>query len=312
MRVLVTGGAGFIGSNFVNMALSDQFPEITEVKVIDKLSYAGKLSNLGSALEHSNFEFIHGDICDPKIVGMLVSEVDAVINFAAESHVDRSILNSGPFVKTNVLGTQVLLDDIKPFKKKRFIQISTDEVYGSISKGSWDEEHPLQPNSPYAASKASADLLIRSYFITHGLNTSITRCSNNFGPNQDSEKLIPNVISKLGKGEKVSLYGDGMNVRDWLYVDDHCKGIYLVLINGGPGEIYNIGGGTELTNLELTRKLLKLMNKSEDSIDFVEDRLGHDLRYSVNYKKIQKLGYSPSSDFDHHLSQTVRQYLEVF
>ena len=309
MRVLVTGGAGFIGSNFVNMALTDQFPEITEVKVIDKLTYAGKLSNLDSAIKHSNFEFILGDICDPRFIDKLIQEVDAVINFAAESHVDRSILNSGPFVKTNILGTQVLLDAIKPFKEKRFIQISTDEVYGSISNGSWDEGHTLQPNSPYSASKASADLLVRSYFITHGLNASITRCSNNFGPNQDREKLIPNIITKLNRGEKVSLYGDGMNVRDWLYVTDHCKGIYLALINGGPGEIYNIGGGTELTNLDLTRKLLKLMNKSEDSIIFVEDRLGHDMRYSVNYKKIQKLGYSPSSDFDHHLSQTVRHYL---
>jgi dTDP-glucose 4,6-dehydratase len=309
MRVLITGGAGFIGSNFVNMALTDQFPEITEVKVIDKLTYAGKLSNLNSAIKHSNFEFIPGDICDPRIIGKLIQEVDAVINFAAESHVDRSILNSGPFVKTNILGTQVLLDAIKPFKEKRFIQISTDEVYGSISKGSWDEGHSLQPNSPYSASKASADLLVRSYFITHGLNTSITRCSNNFGPNQDSEKLIPNIITKLNRGEKVSLYGDGMNVRDWLYVADHCKGIYLVLMKGDPGEIYNIGGGTELTNLDLTRKLLKLMNKSEDWINFVEDRLGHDLRYSVSYKKIQKLGYSPSSDFDDHLSQTVKHYL---
>lgn len=309
MRVLITGGAGFIGSNFVNMALTDQFPEITAVKVIDKLTYAGKLSNLNAAFKHSSFEFIPGDICDPSIIGELIQEVDAVINFAAESHVDRSILNSGPFVQTNILGTQVLLDAIKPFKEKRFIQISTDEVYGSIANGSWDEEHSLQPNSPYSASKASADLLVRSYFITHRLNTSITRCSNNFGPNQDSEKLIPNIITKLNRGEKVSLYGDGMNVRDWLYVADHCKGIYLVLINGDPGEIYNIGGGTELTNLELTRKLLKLMNKSEDWINFVEDRLGHDLRYSVNYKKIQKLGYSPSSDFDDHLSQTVKHYL---
>ena len=308
MRILVTGGAGFIGSNFVNMALANHFPEITSIKVIDKLTYAGKMSNLSSAMKHSNFEFVLGDICDSKVVRALVQEADVVINFAAESHVDRSIENSEPFVTTNILGTQVLLDAIKPFKEKRYIQISTDEVYGSISIGSWDENDPLLPNSPYAASKASADLLTRSYFITHGVNALITRCSNNFGPNQDSEKLIPNIIMKLTRGEKVSLYGDGKNVRDWLHVSDHCKGIYQVLIKGEPGEIYNIGGGTELTNLDLTRKLLNHFNKSEASIDFIKDRLGHDKRYSVNFNKLRKLGYEPSSDFDLQLTQTIEHY----
>ena len=269
MRILVTGGAGFIGSNFVNMALANHFPEITSIKVIDKLTYAGKMSNLSSAMKHSNFEFVLGDICDSKVVRALVQEADVVINFAAESHVDRSIENSEPFVTTNILGTQVLLDAIKPFKEKRYIQISTDEVYGSISIGSWDENEPLLPNSPYAASKASADLLTRSYFITHGVNALITRCSNNFGPNQDSEKLIPNIIMKL---------------------------------------IYNIGGGTELTNLDLTRKLLNHFNKSEASIDFIKDRLGHDKRYSVNFNKLRKLGYEPSSDFDLQLTQTIEHY----
>jgi dTDP-glucose 4,6-dehydratase len=227
MRVLVTGGAGFIGSNFVELALTDQFPEISSVIVLDKLTYAGKLSNLSGVVDNPNFEFIKGDICDVELVNELVERVDAVINFAAESHVDRSIENSAEFVTTNVLGTQVLLDAAKNRKVKKFVQVSTDEVYGSILEGSWDENEPLLPNSPYSASKAAADLLVRAYFVTHGLNVNVTRCSNNFGPKQDPEKLIPNFILRLSRGEKVPVYGDGLNVRDWLYVDDHCKGIYL-------------------------------------------------------------------------------------
>jgi len=279
MRVLVTGGAGFIGSNFVELALTDQFPEISSVLVLDKLTYAGKLSNLSSVANNPNFEFVHGDICDVELVNRLVANVDAIVNFAAESHVDRSIENSSEFIQTNVLGTQVLLDAAKNQKVAKFVQVSTDEVYGSIVEGSWDENAPLLPNSPYSASKAAADLLTRAYFVTHGLNVCITRCSNNFGPKQDPEKLIPNFVLKLSRGEKVPVYGDGLNIRDWLYVEDHCVGIYLVLTKGVGGEIYNIGGGTELTNLELTKKLL-------DS----------------------NLGYKPTIEFDSGLAKTCNWY----
>lgn len=309
MRLLVTGGAGFIGSNFVELALTDQFPEISSVIVLDKLTYAGKLSNLSGVYENPNFDFIRGDICDVELVNSIAKNVDALINFAAESHVDRSIENSSEFVRTNVLGTQVLLDAAKNHKVKRFVQVSTDEVYGSILEGSWDENQPLLPNSPYSASKASADLLVRSYFVTHGLNVNITRCSNNFGPNQDDEKLIPNFILKLNRNEKVPVYGDGLNVRDWLYVSDHCFGIYLTLTKGVPGEIYNIGGGTELSNLELTNRLLELMEKDESLIEYVPDRLGHDRRYSVDCTKIQKLGYSSDMNFNENLRRTVAWYL---
>jgi dTDP-glucose 4,6-dehydratase len=308
MRVLVTGGAGFIGSNFVELALTDQFPEISSIIVLDKLTYAGKLSNLSSVENNPNFEFIKGDICDVELVNELVGRVDAVINFAAESHVDRSIENSAEFITTNVLGTQVLLDAAKNLNLKKFVQVSTDEVYGSILEGSWDEDEPLLPNSPYSASKAAADLLVRAYFVTHGLNVNITRCSNNFGPKQDPEKLIPHFILKLCRGEKVPVYGDGLNVRDWLFVDDHCQGIYLALTKGTPGEIYNIGGGTELTNLELTEMLLLLLKKNNTFIEYVPDRLGHDRRYSVNCRKIRELGYSPGRNFQENLHLTLSWY----
>lgn len=308
----MTGGAGFIGSNFVEMALTDQFPEISSVLVLDKLTYAGKLTNLSSVEDNPNFEFIQGDICDVELVNNLAKKVDAIINFAAESHVDRSIENSSEFIRTNVLGTQVLLDSAKKYKIKRFIQVSTDEVYGSILTGSWDESSPLLPNSPYSASKAAADLLVRAYFVTHGLNVSITRCSNNFGPRQDPEKLIPSFILKLSQDQKIPVYGDGLNVRDWLHVDDHCLGIYLALTKGSPGEIYNIGGGTELNNLELTRMLLNLFDKSEDSIEYVSDRLGHDRRYSVNDSKIKSLGYKSSQNFEADLELTVKWFLKEF
>jgi dTDP-glucose 4,6-dehydratase len=294
------------------MALTDQFPEISSVLVLDKLTYAGKLSNLSGVAHNPNFEFVQGDICDVELVNDLAMEVDAIINFAAESHVDRSIENSSEFIKSNVLGTQVLLESAKKYKIKRFIQVSTDEVYGSIPTGSWDESSPLLPNSPYSASKAAADLLVRAYFVTHGLNINITRCSNNFGPKQDPEKLIPNFILKLSQDQKVPVYGDGLNVRDWLHVNDHCFGIYLTLIKGVPGEIYNIGGGTELNNLDLTRILLNLFHKSEDSIEFVSDRLGHDRRYSVNDSKIKSLGYQSSQNFEADLEQTVEWFLKEF
>lgn len=308
MRVLVTGGAGFIGSNFVEMALTDQFPEISDIVVLDKLTYAGKLSNLANVSNSPNYEFIHGDICDVELVNKIAAGVNGIINFAAESHVDRSIENSSEFIRTNVLGTQVLLDAAKTHKVTKFVQVSTDEVYGSILEGSWDENAPLLPNSPYSASKAAADLLARAYFVTHGLNLNITRCSNNFGPRQDPEKLIPNFVLKLSQDQKVPVYGDGLNVRDWLYVEDHCMGIYLTLTKGVPGEIYNIGGGTELTNIQLTNKLLKLMGKDEAHINYVEDRLGHDRRYSVDHAKIRDLGFASSDSFEENLAMTVTWY----
>lgn len=312
MRVLVTGGAGFIGSHFVEMALTDQFPQISNVLVLDKLTYAGKIANLSNVANNPSFDFVQGDICDVELVNDLTSKVDAIINFAAESHVDRSIKNSSEFVRTNVLGTHVLLEAAKNHNLKKFLQISTDEVYGSIPEGSWDENQPLLPNSPYSASKASADLLARAYFVTHGLNVSITRCSNNFGPKQDPEKLIPGFILKLNKGEKVPVYGDGLNVRDWLFVKDHCIGIYIILTQGAPGEIYNIGGGSELNNLSITKELLRLAGKDETSIEFVSDRLGHDYRYSVDCSKIEKLGYRPDMNFEQNLKLTYLWYLKEY
>ena len=311
MRVLVTGGAGFIGSNFVEMALTDRFPEISSVLVLDKLTYAGKLENLSSVAHSPSFEFVQGDICNVELVNDLVSKVDAIINFAAESHVDRSIENSSEFVRTNVLGTHVLLEAAKIHNLKKFLQVSTDEVYGSITQGSWDENQPLLPNSPYSASKAAADLLVRSYFVTHKLNSNITRSSNNFGPKQDPEKLIPNFILKIKNNEKVSLYGDGLNIRDWLYVEDNCLGIYLVLTKGVSGEIYNIGGGKEFSNLLLTKLLLELMHKETDLIDYVQDRLGHDRRYSVNYAKLKKLGFTPNPRFKENLIDTIDWFIKA-
>ncbi len=308
MRVLVTGGAGFIGSTFVDMAMTDQFSAISSVIVLDKLTYAGKMSNLSKVADNPSFEFVRGDICDTELVNKLAPRVDAIVNFAAESHVDRSIENSSEFIRTNVLGTQVLLDAAKNHKLKKFVQVSTDEVYGSITEGSWDENEPLLPNSPYSASKAAADLLVRSYFVTHGLNINITRCSNNFGPKQHPEKLIPNFVLRLSQGIKVPVYGDGLNVRDWVYVEDHCEGVYLILTQGVSGEVYNIGGKTELTNIELTHKILKFMEKHESLIDFVDDRLGHDRRYSVDSKKIMRLGFVCRDSFEDNLLSTINWY----
>ncbi len=308
MRLLVTGGAGFIGSNYVRRVVDGTLGGITKLIVLDKLTYAGTLTNLAN-LPNDAFEFIEGDICDRELVNKLVSRVDAVINFAAESHVDRSISDPAAFVNTNVLGTQVLLDAAR--ESKRYVQISTDEVYGTIKDGSWSEDFPLLPNSPYSASKASADLLTRAYHRTFGANVSITRCSNNYGPNQFPEKVIPLFITNLMDGKKVPLYGDGLNVRDWLHVDDHCRGIHLVLKDGKAGGIYNIGGGEELSNKELTNIILQSFGKDESSIDFVPDRLGHDLRYSVNINKIEKeLGYKPSVKFSNGIQETIRWYQE--
>jgi dTDP-glucose 4,6-dehydratase len=310
LKLLVTGAAGFIGSNFVRMIAKGDLPRVSGVKVLDKLTYAGVRANLDTAADLSRYEFIEGDICDPFAVSELLSEVDAVVNFAAESHVDRSISGAADFVQTNIVGVQVLLDAIKASGRIiRFVQVSTDEVYGSIEDGSWTEDWPLQPNSPYSASKASGELLARSYNRTHGMDVVITRCSNNYGTHHFPEKLIPLFITNLIEGKKVSVYGTGENVRDWLHVDDHCRGIYQVLMNGRSGEVYNIGGGRELTNNEITSLILEAMGADETSIEYVEDRKGHDLRYSVDWTKINReLGYEPHVKFEDGLRETIQWY----
>lgn len=310
MRVLVTGGAGFIGSNFVRMVAGGNFKEISSVQVLDKLTYAGVIENLKDVSTIPSYDFTQGDICDPELVGDLINDVDAVINFAAESHVDRSISGAADFVQTNIVGVQVLLDAIKVSGRKiRFLQVSTDEVYGSIGEGSWTEDFPVLPNSPYSASKASGELLARSYNKTHGIDVVITRCSNNYGTHHFPEKLIPLFITNLLEGKKVPVYGTGENVRDWLHVDDHCRGIYSVLMNGRSGEVYNIGGGRELTNIEITSLILEAMRADESSIEYVEDRKGHDLRYSVDWTKINReLGYEPKVKFEDGLKETIEWY----
>lgn len=308
MRVLVTGGAGFIGSNFVRRIVDGSLSGIDHVTVLDKLTYAGTLTNL-ETLPKESFEFVQGDIGDSDLVNSLASKHDAIVNFAAESHVDRSITGARDFVVTNVLGTQNLLDSALRNEVRTFVQISTDEVYGTIDEGSWHEEYPLLPNSPYSASKASADLLVRSYHRTFGLDARITRCSNNYGPHQFPEKVIPLFVTNLIDGKKVPLYGKGMNVRDWLHVDDHCRGIHAVLMKGKSGQIYNIGGGQELTNKELTSIILEKMGRDDSSIEFVQDRLGHDLRYSVSIEKISaELGYEPMVRFEDGISETIEWY----
>jgi len=310
LKVLITGAAGFIGSNFARMYSRGNFTEITKILILDKLTYAGLLSNLEETSYIESIEFIQGDICDPMIVKELVSQVDSILNFAAESHVDRSISEAVDFVQTNIVGVQVLLDAIKATGRNiRFLQVSTDEVYGSIESGSWTEDWPLQPNSPYSASKASGELLARSYNRTHGLDVVITRCSNNYGTHHFPEKLIPLFITNLIEGKKVPVYGTGENVRDWLHVDDHCRGIYSVLMNGRSGEVYNIGGGRELTNNEITGLILEAMGADECSIEYVEDRKGHDLRYSVDWTKINReLGYEPQVKFEDGLRETIQWY----
>jgi dTDP-glucose 4,6-dehydratase len=311
MKLLVTGGAGFIGSNFVRMALTDKFPDfnVEQLTVLDLLTYAGDEENLKPVASDKRYKFIKGDIRDLELTKKLMQDADQVVHFAAESHVDRSIEGGSEFVSTNVMGTQVLLDAAKSSNIKRFVHVSTDEVYGSISEGSWPEDHPLLPNSPYSASKAGSDLLVRAYNRTHKLDTVITRCSNNYGQYQFPEKVMPLFITNIIEGKKVPLYGNGLNVRDWLHVDDHCRGIALALTKGRAGEVYNIGGGTELTNVELTHKILKAMGVGEEFIQPVEDRKGHDLRYSVDISKINKeLGYSPQVNFEEGLEQTINWY----
>jgi dTDP-glucose 4,6-dehydratase len=311
MKLLVTGGAGFIGSNFVRMALTDKFPDfnVEQLTVFDLLTYAGDEENLKPIASDKRYKFVKGDIRDLELAKKLMQGADQVVHFAAESHVDRSIEGGSEFVSTNVMGTQVLLDAAKSSNIKRFVHVSTDEVYGSISEGSWPEDHPLLPNSPYSASKAGSDLLVRAYNRTHKLDTVITRCSNNYGQYQFPEKVMPLFITNIIEGKKVPLYGNGLNVRDWLHVDDHCRGIALASTKGRAGEVYNIGGGTELTNVELTYKILKAMGVGEEFIQPVEDRKGHDLRYSVDISKISKeLGYSPQVNFEEGLIQTINWY----
>ncbi|WP_260634760.1 dTDP-glucose 4,6-dehydratase [Streptomyces angustmyceticus] len=309
MKVLVTGGAGFIGSHYVRTLLAGGFPgqEDTTVTVLDKLTYAGNRANLPAS--HPRLSFVEGDVCDRRLLLGLLPGHDAVVHFAAESHVDRSLTDAGAFVRTNVGGTQTLLDACVAARTPRVVHISTDEVYGSIAEGAWTEDHPLLPNSPYAASKASADLVARSYWRTHGLDLSITRCSNNYGPYQHPEKLIPRFVTNLLQGEPVPLYGDGRNVREWLHVDDHCRAIQLVLARGRPGEVYNIGQGNERSNRQMTDLLLELCHAQPHLVRPVPDRKGHDLRYALDDGKIRReLGYAPAVSFARGLSETVAWY----
>lgn len=309
MRILVTGGAGFIGSNYVRRLTDGTLKGASEVIVLDKLTYAGNIENL-SSIPTDRFIFVHADIGDYSVVAKLVKQVDCVVNFAAESHVDRSIENPGSFVDTNVKGMQVLLDVLREHEEKRLLQVSTDEVYGSIAEGSWNESCPVLPNSPYSASKAASDLMSRAHFITYGMDVVITRSSNNYGPFQHREKLIPVIITKLLMEQKIPVYGDGTNVRDWLHVDDNCRAIHEVLLNGKAGEIYNIGGGNELSNIELIRKILSILGKEEkEYIQFVPDRKGHDFRYSVDTKKIQEeIKFNPRIELQSGLKETIKWY----
>ncbi len=310
MKLLVTGGAGFIGSNFVRYILKG-YPG-WKITNLDKLTYAGNLENLADIQDQPGYRFVKGDITDRKLVDKLLSQgFDAIVNFAAESHVDRSILNASPFIETNVKGTQVLLEGARKHEMQRFIQVSTDEVYGSIDSGRFTEESSLSPNSPYSASKAAADLLCRAYFKTHHLPAIITRCTNNFGPFQFPEKIIPLAITNVLEGRSIPVYGDGLNIRDWIYVHDHCRAIDLIMQKGQPGETYNISSGNEKTNLELIHKLLELLNKPRSLIQFVADRPAHDRRYAMDSSRIaRELGWKPAYSFEEALSATVDWYLK--
>ena len=310
MKLLVTGGAGFIGSCFVRHILN-KYSDY-EVINLDALTYAGNIQNLDDVKNNSRYSFVHGDIRDKKLVSDIVADVDAIVNFAAESHVDRSITGPEIFIDTNVKGTLNLLQAAKEHKTQRYLQVSTDEVYGTLGKtGFFTETTPIAPNSPYSASKASADMLVRAYFETYKMPVVTTRCSNNYGPYQYPEKLIPFFIMQLLKGEKVPVYGDGLNVRDWLYVYDHCSAIDMVLHKGREGEVYNIGGHNEKTNLEITNIILEAMGKDESSIRYVEDRLGHDKRYAIDNNKIQtELGWEPSLVFEEGIKLTIDWYLK--
>ncbi|HXZ36334.1 MAG TPA: dTDP-glucose 4,6-dehydratase [Thermodesulfobacteriota bacterium] len=314
MKVLVTGGAGFIGSNFIRLLLGLEKRGKYQVVNLDKLTYAGNLENLSDLSSLEGYRFVRGDIGDGKLVESLVHEgVEAIVNFAAESHVDRSLYEPDLFLRTNVLGVQVLLQAALRHKVRRFVQISTDEVYGSLSSGEppFREDHPLAPNSPYAASKASADLLVRSYFKSYGFAAVITRCSNNYGPYQFPEKLIPLMITNALEGKTLPIYGDGLNIRDWIHVEDHCRAILLVLEKGRGGEVYNIGGNGERSNLEIVEEILRILKKPKTLLRYVADRPGHDRRYGIEFSKLKgELGWSPSISLEEGLAQTIRWYLD--
>ena len=305
-RYLITGGAGFIGSNFIHY-LFEKYNDI-EIINLDKLTYAGNLDNLIDIENRSDYKFVKGDICDQELVEDLMKDCDFVVNFAAESHVDRSIGAPDDFIKTDIYGTFVLLEGARKYSIQKFIQISTDEVYGSIEYGSFKETDPLMPSSPYSASKAGADRLAYSYVVTYNLPVIITRCSNNFGPYQFPEKLIPLFITNAIEDKQLPLYGDGMNVRDWIYVWDHCDAIDFVIKSGVDGEVYNIGGGNERHNLEITNKILKGLRKSNELIRYVKDRPGHDRRYSVDFSRLISLGWQPKYQFDEAMDLTIEWY----
>ncbi|WP_105617052.1 dTDP-glucose 4,6-dehydratase [Vallitalea okinawensis] len=310
-KLLITGGAGFIGSHFIKYII-DNHPDYTVINV-DNLTYAGNLDNLKSIESNERYSFIKTDICDAISINELMSQgIDYVINFAAESHVDRSIIDSSQFINTNVLGTNTLLEAAKTYGIKKFIQISTDEVYGSLGhEGVFTEESPLAPNSPYSASKASADLMVRSYYQTFGLPVNITRCSNNYGSHQLPEKLIPLMICNAYEDQSLPLYGTGLNIRDWIHVKDHCRAIFQVLCKGKNGEIYNVGANNERTNKDIVMSILRALNKTESLITLVEDRLGHDYRYAISYDKIrEQVGWQPEIDFEEGLQEVIGWYLE--
>jgi len=311
MKLLITGGAGFIGSNFIRYILG-KYPEYQIIN-LDILTYAGNLDNLSDISGNPNYRFVKGDIADRKLVSDLASKVDAIINFAAETHVDRSIDDPTPFLTTNVIGTEVLIESALKNKHKRYIQISTDEVYGDIKEGMFTEKSPLKPSSPYSASKAAGDLLVLASVRTYGLPAIISRCSNNYGPYQYPEKVMPFFIKKLLNGEKAPLYGQGLNVRDWLHVIDHCRAIDLILHKGKIGEIYNIGANNEHSNLEITMRILKILDLPGGRIEFVKDRPGHDIRYAIDATKIRKeLGWKPTIDFVDGFRDTVLWYKNLF
>ena len=309
MKLFITGGAGFIGSHFVKMAVRGNFGKFEEILVYDSLTYAGKKSNLEEVIKDRKLKFYKGDINDYKYVVKLIKGTDLVINFAAESHVDRSIQSSSEFINTNILGVHNLLKAVLDSGVNKFIQISTDEVYGSISEGKANEKSPLMPNSPYSASKASADLIVRSYIKTHGLDAIITRSSNNYGPFQDNEKLIPRAISKLFNNEKIPVFGDGLNIRNWIHVEDNCRAIFKIIESGKSGKIYNIGGDTEISNIDLVRRISTLMGKGDDTVEFVKDRQGHDFRYAVDDSKLKTdTNFNCNIDFISGIQETIEWY----
>ncbi|GAA1505958.1 dTDP-glucose 4,6-dehydratase [Sphaerisporangium rubeum] len=306
----MTGGAGFIGSHYVRTVLTGGYPAFAgaKVTVLDKLTYAGNLANLAPV--EDRYEFVHGDVCDGALLADVVPGHDVVVHFAAESHVDRSIDGAADFVRTNVLGTTTVLQACMDAGVSKVVQVSTDEVYGTIDEGSWAEDAPLRPRSPYSAAKAGGDMIAQAYAVTHGLPVSITRCGNNYGPYQYPEKVVPLFVTNLIEGRKVPLYGDGGNVRDWVHVDDHCRAIQLVAERGEPGEVYNIGGTAEMDNIELTGRILAELGAGWDMVERVTDRKGHDRRYSLDDTKLRGLGYTPMTGFDDGLASTVRWYAD--